>query len=326
MSARRRQHHQGFTLVEVLTSLAVASVLIVGVISTTSQVSRLEQQASTAFALQQQLNFALQRMTSATNASSQLLLPLHDRPTSAYTEHDRHQFVPAQAPPAGTSLATAVLAVAQDPTIDLDNNGVPDADNDGDGRIDEDWPRDTTNDGAPGIVLIDDDGDGEVDEGFFSDHDDDELLGLSEDRLNQIDDDDDGSVDEDPSADMNGDGEPGVEGVDDDGDGNIDEGNRDDDDEDGQEDEDWIDARVFHLVGSNLVERQPVPWDANGDGNQDGADYVESVILENVTEYRVQLTSDAYAAAQVVRVSLSISDAQGQTLADTRELVVRERR
>ncbi len=300
--------------------------LITSLISSSTRLTALETQASDRFDLQYQLNFAFQRLTAAAASSNRLLLPLHDRPTTDYTEHDREQFVPAQAPPVGTSLATAIFAVAQGPAVDLDHNGTPDADNDGDGLVDEDWPRDATNDGEPGLALLDDDGDGEVDEGFFADHDDDELLGLSEDPVNQVDDDNDGSIDEDPSADMNGDGAPGRQGVDDDGDGSIDEGDRNDDDEDGQEDEDWIDANAFYLVGDNLVERVPVPWDANTDGSQTGLDYVESVVLEQVTHFRTTLLSDAYEASQLVEITLSITNGQGQSLSGSRQLLIRERR
>ncbi|MBT8143292.1 MAG: hypothetical protein KJO55_01245, partial [Gammaproteobacteria bacterium] len=48
----------------------------------------------------------------------------------------------------------------------------------------------------------------------------------------------------------------------------------------------------FYLQSGSLVERMPVPWDTDGisvpDGPVDGRDYIESVIAENVTRFRVE--------------------------------------
>lgn len=57
-------------------------------------------------------------------------------------------------------------------------------DDDEDGEIDEDWPDDMNNDGAPGIDGMDDDGDGVVDEGHFKDDDEDGVR--DEDPLNAL--------------------------------------------------------------------------------------------------------------------------------------------
>lgn len=308
----------GFTLLELSISIAVAAVLLASLSSTTSEISQIQQRTEANQVPRQQLEFALQRMQQAVTTSTRLLLPLHDNPFTDYTENLREQSVPAAPPPAGTTLATAVLAVALSPTADLDHNGTSDADNDGDGRIDEDWGDDITNDDASGIVGLDDDGDGTIDEWSFGQSDDDELLAFNEDPVNFIDDDNDGSIDEDPSRDMNNDGEPGIEGVDDDGDGSIDEGNWTDDDEDGTQNEDWIDAHAFYLNGDNLVERIPVPWDANGDSKQDGNDYIEAIIASGVRYFKIELLNDAHDTTRLVEVTLALEDAAGNNMSQSR--------
>lgn len=87
---------------------------------------------------------------------------------------------------------------------------------------------------------------------------------------------------------MNDDGEPGIAGVDDDLDGSVDEGVWDDDDEDGLENEDSYEALVYFLQGSDLIERHPMPFDVNGDKALDGLDYLESVVAQGVTRFRVE--------------------------------------
>ena len=93
-------------------------------------------------------------------------------------------------------LATAVLAVTLNRSQDMDADGVPDADNDGDGRFDEDLPADTQNDGKAGVRDFDDDGNGIKDFFLSPAGDDDESgdLAQSEDPLNGTDDDGDGST------------------------------------------------------------------------------------------------------------------------------------
>lgn len=303
---------RGFTLVELLVSMAMAVVLLASLASTGFVIDQSRNQQNSIAALNRAADFAIRRMQLATGDSNRLLLPLHDRPGTTYSENVREQYVPAAAPSAGTTLDTAVLAVALGAASDLNFDGVADADNDGDGLLDEDWPSDQTNDGKAGIANLDDDGDGSVDEGaLFGYVDDDEESSFDVEAVNGLDDDDDGSIDDDTDADMNRDGQAGIAGVDDDGDGSVDEGNRDDDDEDGSVDEDWLDAHAFYLVGADLVERLPVPWDANGDGVQDGLDYVESVIAGNVTYFSVQVLTSAYAPSQLVQVGLSLEDADG---------------
>jgi hypothetical protein len=87
---------------------------------------------------------------------------------------------------------------------------------------------------------------------------------------------------------MNGDGCSGVCRVDDDGDGQIDEGAVADDDEDGLSDEDGLNPVVFYLDNSTLVQRTPVPWDADSSGQIDGRDFIEKALVEDVSRFRVE--------------------------------------
>jgi len=242
--------------------------------------------------------------------SPRLLLPLADNPSTSWREHVREQTIPAS-PPEGTStMATAVLAVTLPLYFDLDDDGMPDADDDGDGRVDEDLPNDSHHDFFPGIMLIDDDGDGSVDEGGVW-ADDDEGGLWNEDPVNDIDDDNDGRVDEDPASDNNGDGCPGVCGVDDDNDGTIDEGANDDDDEDGGSFDDPYDPVVFHLIGDSLVQRTPVPWNEDGistpDGPVDGRDFIVSTIAENVSRFRVERVEGVTGNQELVDITLELA-------------------
>ncbi len=193
-------------------------------------------------------------------------------------------------------------------SFDLDGNGIPDADNDGDGQIDEDLPADTSNDGKPGIAGIDDDGNGVADFLLSPVADDDESADFAqnEDNLNSIDDDGDGISDEDPGADNNGDGCAGICSVDDDGDGNIDTEAVADDDEDGSSDEDWYDPVVFYLAGNSLIQRTPVPWDVDSSGTVTGLDFIEEAIADNVTRLRVERVAQA-GRSQVVDITLELT-------------------
>ncbi len=280
----------GFTLVELLVALAIASALIAGLGGVMGQVVATHDAVRDKNDLTQQASFAMQRMVQAVGNTRLLLLPLNDIPASNWPENIREQTVDPPTPPIGDStLATAVLAVTLSAYQDLDGDGFPDADDDRDGRIDEDLPDDRNYDAAPGIYLIDDDGDGSVDEGS-SGYDDDEVSSVeNEDPIDGIDNDGDNNVDEDPASDNNGDGCPGICGVDDDGDGVVDEGAADDDDEDGGGYDDWYNPLIFYLVDNGtLMERTPVPWDENASGGVTGQDFIVKPIAENVTRFRVE--------------------------------------
>jgi prepilin-type N-terminal cleavage/methylation domain-containing protein len=298
---------RGFTLVELLIATALAAVVMLGLARVVRSSGAANDQRIERETLARNARFALERMTGAVRDTTRLVLPLADDPRTAGTnERVREQSIPARS---GHTLETAVLAVALSHTIDRNADGIPDADNDGDGRFDEDHAADSTYDGQTGIMGIDDDNDGQVDEMvlYIGDDDEDGLNG--EDPLNGIDDDGDGSIDEDVPTDMNNDGQPGVAGVDDDGDGMADEGNYTDDDEDGTASEDGIDPVVFHLVGSTLVERNPLPWDQNRDGSVNAADWVEEPLAEGVTYFRVERVPGS--RAELVDITLELEGALG---------------
>lgn len=308
----------GFTLVELLVALALASLILMGTSGLLKNVIGTEDIVAERNQLQQDARFAMQRMTMAVADTRNLMLPMPDKPATNWRENVREETVPASPPEGSSTKATAVLVVTLGATVDLDADGFPDADNDRDGRIDEDLPSDTAFDFDPGIHLIDDGGDGSVDEGLFVDSDDDEQSNqANEDPINGFDDDADGVVDEDPPADMNADGEPGIAGVDDDGDGQIDEGNAADDDEDGAVDEDWLDAVVFYLQGDTLVERHPVPWDETANGFVSGRDFIESTLAENVTRFRIERPLASSPGQQLVDLTLELTGSSGSVVSLT---------
>lgn len=281
---------QGLSLVEVLLALAISAVLIaalgavVGPTLNAWEVTQRENQ------LTREARFAVDRMTAAVRGTSLLVIPRADDPNTAYNESVR-----------------PVLAVALDPTWDRDRDGFADADNDKDGRIDEDWPRDNNNDGQPGISGIDDDGDGVTDEGSNWNNDEDGTA--NEDPRNGLDDDGDASVDEDLPADMNGDGQPGLAGVDDDGDTFTDEGSVGDDDEDGTVDEDWLDTVVYFLSGTTLMERLPDL------AASDGTAFTESAIAENVSQLTVRRPAPAAGdRALLVKIRLELATPEGASI------------
>ena len=287
---------RGFTYVEMMLTLAIAALIVAGLSGVVGQALQSQDAVTQSNRLTRDARFAMQRMLRTVAGSRRLLLPLSDNPNTNWPEHIREQTLPPSPPIGDSTFASAVLAVTLPADVDLDNDGFADADDDRDGSIDEDLPNDNQHDFSPGIMGIDDDGDGTVDEGSGW-AEDDEDGAENEDPLDGIDNDGDGSVDEDPASDTNGDGCPGTCGVDDDGDGAIDEGSVDDDDEDGNTFDDPYDPVVYYLQSGNLVERMPAPWDTDGislpDGPVDGRDYIESVIAENVTRFRVERVDGA---------------------------------
>jgi type II secretory pathway pseudopilin PulG len=312
------EHQQGFTLIELLVAVSFAVLLIGGLASIMAQIGATRDFAHDRNELTRQARFAMDQMVRIVSHSRRLLLPLKDNPATDWSEHVREQTIPASPPEGSSTLATAVLAVTLPLYFDLDADGTSDADDDGDGLVDEDPPNDVHHDFYPGIMLIDDDGDGTVDEGSGW-ADDDEDGAENEDPVNGIDDDNDGSTDEDSASDMNGDGCPGICGVDDDGDISIDDGSNDDDDEDTGSFDDPYDPVVFHLSGSSLVQRTPVPWNEDGisapDGPVDGRDFIVSTIADNVTRFRVERVAGIPGDQELVDITLEL------TSLDTGEVV-----
>ena len=300
----------GFTLIELMAAVAVASLIMLGLAGVIGQALH----SSSALHAQNQLNrdahFALQKITRAVENTHRLLLPLADNPATDWPENIREQTVPASAPVGSSVLASAVLAVTLPHDVDQDKNGVADADNDGDGLFDEDPAADNQNDSASGLFLIDDDGDGLIDEATLANNDE-QASAEGEDPFNQLDDDADSASDEDLPADSNGDGCSGVCGVDDDNDGSIDEAAAEDDDEDGVADEDGYEPVVFYLDTAGVLKmRMPTPWDENASSVVDGRDVIVSDIAENVTRFRVERVPASAGAVQLVDITLELGDAQ----------------
>ena len=305
---------RGISYIEIMISVGVTAIImasLMGVMNTATNVSFEVRQRNEMY---RDARFAMKRMVDGVSKSRQLLLPLRDNPNTNWPEHIREQTIPPSAPIGNSVLATAVLAVSLPEHIDLNSDGIPDADNDNDGLINEDPPGDITEDNAGGILFLDDDGDGLIDEGGNA-ADDDEYAGTAdEDPLNGVDDDNDGSIDEDFSADLNGDGCSGLCGVDDDGDGAIDESGSGDDDEDGQTDEDFVEVLAFYLAGDVLKERMTVPWDERGSTQIDGEDFVELDIARNVSRFRVERFLGGNGFNELVDITLEITDPEtGET-------------
>ena len=279
----------GFTLAEVLVALALAALLLSALSGLIRAGLDTREQTSQQNALTREAAFAMERMVRAVRGTAQLVVPLTEDPGSMEIESIRDP---------------GVLAVALHPERDRDLDGFADADNDGDGRVDEDLPGDTSNDGKSGLVGIDDDNNGFTDVSLAGSRDDDETgwFGTADDDpIDGLDSDGDSSIDEDPPADMNEDGAPGAIFVDDDADGSVDEGNTADDDEDGATDEDWLDAVVYFLSGSDLVERHPNLSPA------DGLDYTERTIASNVTGFRVERLPVGTRRTELVDLTLDLS-------------------
>ena len=318
---RSCQKSPGFTLIELLIALALGGIILAATSSLISGALGTDEVVSERNQLMRDARFAMERIVTATSHSRRLLLPLADNPNTNWPENIREQTIPASAPIGSSVFASAVLAVTLPEYVDLDADGFPDADDDRDGQIDEDLPNDIHHDFLPGIMLIDDDGDGYIDENPSWFWDDDEGGSYNEDRLDGIDNDGDGSIDEDPPSDNNGDGCPGLCGVDDDQDGTIDDGIDDDDDEEGNGFEDGYDPIVFYLDGDSLLERMPVPWNADGnsspDGPVDGRDFVESVVAENVTRFRVERPVASPSGQQLVELTLELTGPTGSVVSLT---------
>jgi prepilin-type N-terminal cleavage/methylation domain-containing protein len=281
--------HRGFSLIELLAVLVIASLILAALAGVVSQSLETERVVRSHNELQQQMRFAMKTITKAVQSSTTLLVPLAENPSTLYSESIRD-----------------VLAITLDPNLDRDKDGFADADNDQDGSVDEDLGNDTTNDSEPGIINIDDNGDGTVDNGA-SFQDDDEDGFVNDDMFNGIDDDNDGAIDEDSNDDMNEDNKAGIEDVDDDNDGNVDEGNKKDDDEDGQTDEDWLDVVAFYLSGTTLIQRIP-----NIDPS-DGTDYTEYTLAENVSQLRIERIQEYIGQTELLDITISLTNADGET-------------
>lgn len=292
---RNRERVAGFTLVEVLVTVVILALILVGIAGVMEQALRAESATRERNDLTREARFALDRMATAVSATRRLLVPMAENPGTAWSESIRDP---------------GVLAVTLDPLLDRDGDGFADGDNDKDGAIDEDLSGDWTKDGASGVIGLDDDGDGQTDEGAADDDDEDGLV--NEDPVDGIDNDGDGAVDEDSIADMNNDGKPGIALVDDDLDGTVDEGNKNDDDEDGSINEEWLDVVAYFLSGTTLMERLP---DLNASS---GTDFSERVIAENVASFRVERIPKGAGRAVLVDITLGLAGQHAKVELHTR--------
>jgi len=297
-------NQQGLSLLELLTAIAIAGLLMAAISGVVGSALNAQSSSGAKNDTLQQARFAMQRMVNAVSKSRYLMIPLGENPVTAWKESERD-----------------VLAVTLDPTLDRNKDGWADANNDKDfqdvnqnfwrdtgepERIDEDFGSDNTNDGKPGIIGIDDDGNGSIDaSGVTKPEEDNDEDGASvEDAIDGLDMDNDGSIDEDINRDMNFDGMPGIVGIDDDFDGLIDEGGtsyKSNDDEDGSSDEDWLDPVVYYLNGTTLMERMP---NINAGS---GSDYSEYPIADNVSQLLVKRSIGGNGRTVLVEITLTLS-------------------
>ncbi len=295
--------HFGLSLVELLIVISIASLIMLSLNGMLAMGLQANQATQKQNALTRQAQYAMNLMVQTIHASPHLLLPLANSAIRGDTTDDH-----------------GVVAVTLNHTRDLDGNGIADADNDEDGQFDEDLPDDANNDGRRGIAYIDDNKKNGAELSRFFNNDDDEDYALfvntnrDEDWFDGIDNDNDGLIDEDPPADMNNDGCSGACNIDEDGDGNNNEDDPEDDDEDGLTNEDWYDSVVFYEKDGSLYQRIPVPWDENADGSVTGKDYIESILVENVSSFVVtRLTSDN-TTPQLIELKLELTDPEGEII------------
>jgi len=230
--------HSGFTLVELLFTLAIAVVVLAALSNVTNNAMSLWKSNRARTELLYQANLAMDRMVAAVSHANRLLVPRADNPATPHDEAQRR-----------------ILAVTIDPLQDSDGDGFADADNDHDGLVDEDIPADNTFDYRAGIKDIDDDGDGSIDESStINNNDEDGPPG--DDWIDGVDNDEDGTIDEDIPV-RNDRLTFGFSQYDNDGDGLF--------------NEDWLDP-VVYLVSADsksLIERTPVVNWPNGAKTQD---------------------------------------------------------
>lgn len=306
---RRLGLQRGLTLTEVLVVLAISAALYAAVTPLLYTTMQATDEIDERLDLTADAHYALQRMADAVADTTRVMVPQVDRAATETLENLREG-------------QDALLAIALPHSHDRDADGFADADNDRDGRVDEDPGDDLTNDGASGIAGFDDNGDGTIDpSGTFgpTPDDDDEYLNFpDEDPVDGVDNDNDGNLDEDPGADLNGDGAPGIAGMDDDGDGQIDEGAAADDDEDGASNEDWVDALVYYLDDDELYEQRPALTDQNSDGVIDGRDVERNVLLRGVRYLRFErLASRAGHPLIAIEIRVADSDAGPELRVET---------
>ncbi|MBT8437338.1 MAG: prepilin-type N-terminal cleavage/methylation domain-containing protein, partial [Gammaproteobacteria bacterium] len=83
--------HDGFTYVELMITLAIASLIIVGLGGVVGQALQSQDAVSESNRLTRDARFAMQRMLRSVTNSRRLLLPLRDNPSSNWPENIREQ-------------------------------------------------------------------------------------------------------------------------------------------------------------------------------------------------------------------------------------------
>ena len=68
----------------------------------------------------------------------------------------------------------------------------------------------------------------------------------------------------------------------------------------------------FYLQGNSLIERHPVPWDESANGFVSGRDFIETVIAEDVTRFRVERLVPASPGEQLVDLTLELTGSSGE--------------
>ena len=113
---------RGYTLVELLIALFLASLVMLGLARVVRSSAASEAQREERDALAADARFALERMTAAVRDTTLVLVPLADDPDTGANEAAREQSIPARS---GHASETAVLAVALPRTLDRNGDGNP---------------------------------------------------------------------------------------------------------------------------------------------------------------------------------------------------------
>ncbi len=273
-SAARPAGTNGFSLVEVVISVAIMGILsvgAVGLVQTCLQAQAIERESAS---LHEEGFLAMERMAAGVKTCTWLLIPnahLPDRDLLAFS---------------GT--------VNDDDDYYFGDPLFP--------RIDEDLGRDMNGDDQSGIAGYDDDGNGWVDDGTDKE-DDDEDGQKNEEVLNGEDDDGDGNIDEDLDYDMSRDDKPGFQGMDDDGNGKVDDGDgKEDDDEDGQKNEDPLNETIYEYDDGLGTLTEILPDGTSG------------LLSSRVTGFRVTYEGPAWYRYPRIAISLTLTGDDGESV------------